>query len=87
MSLRALSLASNGPALGAQAGEARLGEVVMKDGFTRFRRDRAYGSIWCGTPGREPYGSPACGCPGTFCLRFGAPPGIVRVGIHWQGRD
>lgn len=32
------SLASNGPALGAQAGEARLRDVVMKGGFTRFRR-------------------------------------------------
>jgi len=32
------SLHSNGPALGAQAGEARLREVVMKGGFTRFRR-------------------------------------------------
>jgi SAM-dependent methyltransferase len=32
------SLAYNGPALGAQAGEARLREVVMKAGFTRFRR-------------------------------------------------
>lgn len=33
-----VSLASNGPALGAQAGEARLRDVVMKGGFTRFRR-------------------------------------------------
>jgi hypothetical protein len=32
------SLAYRGPALGAQAGEARLGEVVMNGGFTRFRR-------------------------------------------------
>lgn len=32
------SLAGNGPALGAQAGEARLREVVLKGGFTRFRR-------------------------------------------------
>lgn len=32
------SLAYNGPALGAQAGEARLREVAMKSGFTRFRR-------------------------------------------------
>ncbi|MBI5853722.1 MAG: methyltransferase domain-containing protein [Nitrospirae bacterium] len=32
------SLAYHGPALGAQAGEARLGEVVRKGGFTRFRR-------------------------------------------------
>jgi 2-polyprenyl-3-methyl-5-hydroxy-6-metoxy-1,4-benzoquinol methylase len=32
------SLAYNGPALGAQAGEARLREVVTKGGFTRFRR-------------------------------------------------
>ena len=34
-----VSLARNGPALGAQAGEARMREVVMKGGgFTRFRR-------------------------------------------------
>jgi SAM-dependent methyltransferase len=32
------SLAENGPALGAQAGEARLCEIVHKAGFTRFRR-------------------------------------------------
>ena len=32
------SLASNGPALGAQAGEARLRDVAMKGGLTRFRR-------------------------------------------------
>ena len=32
------SLAYNGPALGAQAGEARLRDMVMKDGLTRFRR-------------------------------------------------
>ena len=32
------SLAYNGPALGAQAGEALLREVVLKGGFTRFRR-------------------------------------------------
>jgi SAM-dependent methyltransferase len=32
------SLADSGPALGAQAGEARLKEVVMAGGFTRFRR-------------------------------------------------
>jgi hypothetical protein len=32
------SLAYNGPALGAQAGEARLRDVVMKGGLTRFRR-------------------------------------------------
>jgi len=32
------SLAYKGPALGAQAGEARLRDVVMKGGFTRFRR-------------------------------------------------
>jgi 2-polyprenyl-3-methyl-5-hydroxy-6-metoxy-1,4-benzoquinol methylase len=32
------SLAHNGPALGAQAGEARLKEVVTKGGFTKFRR-------------------------------------------------
>lgn len=32
------SLAYQGPALGAQAGEARLREVVTKGGFTRFRR-------------------------------------------------
>lgn len=34
-----VSLARNGPALGAQAGEARLREVVVEGGgFTRFRR-------------------------------------------------
>jgi len=32
------SLAHHGPALGAQAGETKLREVVMKGGFTRFRR-------------------------------------------------
>src|SRR5262249_46490861 len=32
------SLADNGPALGAQAGEARLKEVALAGGFTRFRR-------------------------------------------------
>jgi SAM-dependent methyltransferase len=32
------SLAYKGPALGAQAGESRLRDVVMKGGFTRFRR-------------------------------------------------
>jgi len=32
------SLAYNGPALGAQAGEARLRDVAIKGGFTRFRR-------------------------------------------------
>jgi len=33
-----VSLARNGPALGAQAGEARLREVMSVGGFTRFRR-------------------------------------------------
>ncbi len=33
-----VSLAHDGPALGAQAGEARLREVVMGAGFSRFRR-------------------------------------------------
>jgi SAM-dependent methyltransferase len=33
-----VSLARNGPALGAQAGEARLREVMATGGFTRFRR-------------------------------------------------
>ena len=34
-----VSLARNGPALGAQAGEARLRDVVVDEGgFTRFRR-------------------------------------------------
>jgi hypothetical protein len=34
-----VSLARNGPALGAQAGEARIREVVVDGGgFTRFRR-------------------------------------------------
>lgn len=32
------SLAHHGPALGAQAGEARLRKVVTEGGFTRFRR-------------------------------------------------
>jgi 2-polyprenyl-3-methyl-5-hydroxy-6-metoxy-1,4-benzoquinol methylase len=32
------SLAEHGPALGAQAGEARLRKVVTSGGFTRFRR-------------------------------------------------
>ena len=31
-------IAHHGPALGAQAGETKLREVVMKGGFTRFRR-------------------------------------------------
>ncbi|WP_372016592.1 class I SAM-dependent methyltransferase [Pseudoxanthomonas sp. 10H] len=33
-----VSLARNGPALGAQAGEARLRQVMAEGGFTRFRR-------------------------------------------------
>jgi 2-polyprenyl-3-methyl-5-hydroxy-6-metoxy-1,4-benzoquinol methylase len=33
-----VSLAHGGPALGAQAGEARLKEVVLRGGFSRFRR-------------------------------------------------
>lgn len=33
-----VSLARNGPALGAQAGEERLREVVVSGGFARFRR-------------------------------------------------
>ena len=32
------SLADNGPALGAQAGEKRIKEVVKAAGFTKFRR-------------------------------------------------
>lgn len=32
------SLANHGPALGAQAGETKLRDVVTKGGFTRFRR-------------------------------------------------
>jgi SAM-dependent methyltransferase len=32
------SLAEHGPALGGQAGEARIREVVMQAGFTHFRR-------------------------------------------------
>jgi hypothetical protein len=31
-------LARNGPALGAQAGEKRLHDVVTSAGFSRFRR-------------------------------------------------
>jgi hypothetical protein len=33
-----VSLAKDGPALGAQAGEARLKEIVAKAGFKRVRR-------------------------------------------------
>lgn len=33
-----VSLARKGPALGAQAGEARLGEIMRDAGFSRFRR-------------------------------------------------
>jgi hypothetical protein len=33
-----VSLAQRGPALGAQAGEARLRAVAVEGGFTRFRR-------------------------------------------------
>jgi hypothetical protein len=34
-----VSLAQQGPALGAQAGERRLAELMVNDGgFTRFRR-------------------------------------------------
>jgi len=33
-----VSLARNGPALGAQAGEARLRQVMTEGGFSRFRR-------------------------------------------------
>jgi SAM-dependent methyltransferase len=33
-----VSLARKGPALGAQAGEARLGAIMREAGFTRFRR-------------------------------------------------
>lgn len=36
-----VSLAGKGPALGAQAGESRLKDVVTKGGFTRFRRATA----------------------------------------------
>ena len=32
------SLNENGPALGAQAGEQRIGEVIRAAGFTKFRR-------------------------------------------------
>lgn len=32
------SLAQNGPALGAQAGEAKLREVLLEGGFTKVRR-------------------------------------------------
>ena len=32
------SLSQNGPALGAQAGETRLRDVVTRGGLTRFRR-------------------------------------------------
>jgi hypothetical protein len=33
-----VSLARNGPALGAQVGEKRLHDVVTSAGFSRFRR-------------------------------------------------
>ena len=33
-----VSLARNGPALGAQAGEKRLREIMIGAGFTKFRR-------------------------------------------------
>jgi hypothetical protein len=33
-----VSLARNGPALGAQAGENRMREVATSAGFSRFRR-------------------------------------------------
>jgi hypothetical protein len=32
------SLSENGPALGAQAGEARIKGIVVGAGFSRFRR-------------------------------------------------
>jgi len=32
------SMAFNGPALGAQAGEAKIGEVVKEGGYKQFRR-------------------------------------------------
>jgi hypothetical protein len=32
------SMACNGPALGAQAGEIKIREVVMAGGFKQFRR-------------------------------------------------
>ena len=32
------SLAHNGPALGAQAGEQKLKEIILAGGFTQFRR-------------------------------------------------
>jgi hypothetical protein len=35
---QAIALAQGGPALGAQAGEARLRQIVTGGGFTRFRR-------------------------------------------------
>jgi hypothetical protein len=38
MSCVPASLASNGPALGAQAGEAKIAEVVKASGFMHFRR-------------------------------------------------
>ena len=38
MSCVPASLACNGPALGAQAGEAKIAEVVKAGGFKHFRR-------------------------------------------------
>ena len=32
------SLKENGPALGAQAGEAKIGEIIRGAGFSKFRR-------------------------------------------------
>ena len=32
------SLAGNGPALGAQAGEKKIKEILLAGGFTKFRR-------------------------------------------------
>lgn len=34
------SMAANGPALGTQAGEARIGEVMKAGGFRQFRRTK-----------------------------------------------
>ncbi len=44
---RPLPLSRHGPALGVQAGEARLREVVVRGGgFTRFRRATLLISFW-----------------------------------------
>ena len=48
------SLAQEGrAALGAQAGEKQLREVIGAGGFTRIRRAAATAFNWCSKPGHE----------------------------------